>query len=282
MRRVRRKTNRIGIVLLVGILFWQSIVGMVSAEQEVSGSAADDVSAVSPMTYQTYLQQYTDKISPQTTIFIPLENYSASQNNSAEMTYDLLFEGTPVLKTGEAGYVEWEFSVEQEGLYNLSMDYYPIEGKGASIVRKLFIDGKVPFEECKNLTFSRSFQNKDEIQTDESGNQIRPQQEETPEWLRTDYYDHIGYYQEPLCFYLTQGTHVIRLESVREPLAIGSLKFYQARKPQKYQAPAQTDGSSGYIRIQGEDAANKSDNLVYPINDKSSPATDPSSYNIKL
>ena len=106
MRRVRRKTNRIGIVLLVGILFWQSIVGMVSAEQEVSGSAADDVSAVSPMTYQTYLQQYTDKISPQTTIFIPLENYSASQNNSAEMTYDLLFEGTPVLKTGEAGYVE--------------------------------------------------------------------------------------------------------------------------------------------------------------------------------
>ena len=146
----------------------------------------------------------------------------------------------------------------------------------------MFIDGKVPFEECKNLTFSRSFQNKDEIQTDESGNQIRPQQEETPEWLRTDYYDHIGYYQEPLCFYLTQGTHVIRLESVREPLAIGSLKFYQARKPQKYQAPAQTDGSSGYIRIQGEDAANKSDNLVYPINDKSSPATDPSSYNTIL
>ena len=282
MRRVRRKTNRIGIVLLVGILFWQSIVGTVSAEQEVSGSAADDISATSQMTYRTYLQQYTDKISPQTTIFIPLENYSASQNNGAEMTDDLLLEGNPVLKTGETGYVEWKFSVEQEGLYNLSMDYYPIEGKGASIVRKLFIDGKVPFEECKNLTFSRSFQNKDEIQTDESGNQIRPQQEEKPRWLRTDYYDHIGYYQDPLCFYLTQGTHIIRLESVREPLAIGSLKFYQVRKPQKYQAPARADDSSGYIRIQGEDADYKSDNLVYPINDKSSPATDPSSYDTIL
>lgn len=249
---------------------FEAKAGSQTVQETVISSANQSAS------YQHYLSKYANAAKPDTTITIPLASFTAPKN-TASLSSDIPYKNGKALLTADMGYVEWTFTVQAAGLYNLGMTYYPVAGKGASIVRRLLLDGQMPYEECRNLTFDRCFANASKTTTDASGNQIRPQQKEAPRWMTVDMQDTIGYYMQPLQFYLSAGAHKLRFEAVREPLLIGSLKLYQAKQPQSYTASSEAKNSTGgYIRIQGEDASLKSDNLTYPISDSSSPATDPS------
>ena len=81
--------------------------------------------------------------------------YSVS-NLASIGTYD----GKSALYTPGTGSVTWKLDlaaagITETGLYTLSLEYYPIEGKTISITREFFINYEAPFTEARALTFAK-------------------------------------------------------------------------------------------------------------------------------
>ena len=176
--------------------------------------------------------------------------------------------------------MEWKVHVEEEGMYNLSLLYYPVEGKSSSIERSIRIDGKLPFQEAGYLQFDRIWDNaKDGIDQDNQGNDQRPKQIERPVWVEAVLKDADGYITEPFLFTLKRRAY--RDSYAREPMVIGELKlFKQERADVRRAVPAyEADGirrtEGALLAIQGEDAVAKSSPTLYPLSERSSPSVSP-------
>ena len=95
--------------------------------------------------------------------------------------------------------------------------------------------------------------------------------------------DSEGYIASPLQFYLQAGKNVLTLTAIREPVVITHIRAYNPKEMPSYDSVRREYEVKGYkhapkgatVRIQGEDAAFKSDTTLYPVNDRTSPLTDP-------
>ncbi|MDR3174520.1 MAG: extracellular solute-binding protein [Treponema sp.] len=234
-------------------------------------------------TYIRYLEQYAGTPMGDRDIIIDVFSYAAAEG--AEILEN--FEGEPrVLRTGEAGFVEYAVPVEQAGMYNLYLEYYPLESRGISVERSLKINGVTPFLGADRLVFQRVWGDAaGGIRTDNQGNEIRPTQVEWPRWERGWFQDSMGYVAGPYEFYLEAGTNLIRLEGVNEPMALRALALkapVYSRSYQEYLAGLDLDRfknrDQGFLlKIQGENARRHSDPSLYAVYDRSSGATEPAS-----
>ena len=88
--------------------------------------------------------------------------------------------------TNPGDWIEWSFSVPEDGYYNLSIKARQMYQRGALSARTVYIDGEVPFKDLEAVTFG--YRNNWEMRTlsDQEGNPCR--------------------------FYLTKGEHTIRME----------------------------------------------------------------------
>ena len=84
-------------------------------------------------------------------------------------------------------WIEWEFSVPEDGYYNITIKGRQNYERGSVSSRSLYIDGQIPFEEVKEVSFEYDNQWNMVTLANESG--------------------------DPYEFYLTEGTHTIRLEN---------------------------------------------------------------------
>ena len=158
-----------------------------------------------------------------------------------------------------------------------------MKGRSASIQRAIFIDGILPYRELVLVEFSRIFVNAwDEWQRDNRGNDLKPKQIEAPQWITSFCYDSEGYETRELSVYLDKGIHTITLCSLREPMLIrriilnkseDALPYSQTKE--KYDANGAVDTSNYLIRIEAENANRKSSPMLYPTQDRSSPAVYP-------
>lgn len=83
-------------------------------------------------------------------------------------------------------WIEWEFSVPEDGYYNITIKGRQNYQRGFKSTRTLYIDGKTPFQEMKEIGFKYSNKWESVSLADDSGN----------------LYD----------FYLTKGKHTLRME----------------------------------------------------------------------
>lgn len=239
----------------------------------VLGTVRDD--------YDIYISKYKDAPHPQDEITINAADF-IDANPTVEVLHDFNGSSGTSVKMGEEGYIEWKVNIKTAGLYNIKIQYYPIEGRGSSIERELWINGQLPFFGAGHLTFSRIWTNASEIKRDNRGNDMRPSQVEAPAWTESYCWDYMGYYNEPYSFYFNAGENTIKLVSVKEPMVIKSITIDQAPKAEPYQQVAATYQQNGYkpyqgqpIKVQGEAAYIKSDPTLYPIYDRASPSTEP-------
>lgn len=198
--------------------------------------------------------------------------------------------------TSENSLIEFEVSVEEEGFYNLSLEYFPIAGKNSDIERSIFVDGELPYGEMASIDFYRIWEYEAERgenvngsasylwEKDNQGNDNKPGMIEAPEWVTAYTYDSEGYITSPLSIYLTKGVHTIGLLSLREPMLIHQLILSNAEDAKTYaEVKAEWDAagakatSGRTITIEGENAARTSSQMLYPIQDQSSPSVSPSS-----
>ena len=199
------------------------------------------------------------------------------------LNYDSISENVEVsgnnLVTYETSYVSWEFDALEEGYYNLKIGYYPSDGNGLSIQRKMLLDGESPFYEAELLTFHRLWVDATEIKN-ENGNEVRPSQVEAP--TNVDYIisDESKINEGYLKFYLTQGTHTLTFVSVREPMDIYSLQFIPVQNVKTYEEVKKSyQGlevveNVEYVKYQAEVGAVKSSSSLYATSDNTSPLTE--------
>jgi len=195
--------------------------------------------------------------------------------------------GNSVL-TSEDSEITYKFSVEKAGLYELSLDYYPVEGKNSEIQRTFFLDGGQPYTELGIVQFSRIWttdiakkafdagNTHVEWRKDNQGNDMKPTSIEIPEWISSYLYDNNGYITTPLSFYLTAGEHTLTIKSRREPMLLGTLTFSNSEQEISYAAKKAAWDKEGakdttgiVISIEGEDAVKTSSQTLYPKQDQS-------------
>ncbi|MCD7832928.1 MAG: extracellular solute-binding protein [Lachnospiraceae bacterium] len=292
--------------LLVGVLILSMMMALTTDaatdmtmdeyDELVSTYSVDD----SILSYKDYAAQFEENY-PDAQIVVTAENLD--RYDEADETADPVIytdyeglEGDSVY-TSDDSLAEFTFTVEEEGFYNMILEYYPVEGKSSSIERAIFIDGELPYEELALISFNRVWTyDVEEGEADASGsatydwgkdnqgNDNKPSMVEAPEWLTSYVYDSDGYITSPLTVYLTEGEHTISLLSEREPMVVHSITFGQAKETASYEevkaeqdAAGAADTSGITVTIEGENATKTSSQMLYPIQDQSSPSVSPSS-----
>jgi ABC-type glycerol-3-phosphate transport system substrate-binding protein len=233
--------------------------------------------------YDLYLQGHSSADHPQSVIRIEGESYAQVDGDGFEIRDG--YEGLDgkALFTPDSGSVSWDVPVEQAGLYNMRIHYYPIEGKSSAIERELRIGGELPFKNAANIQFTRLWGNRDaEIKRDDRGNDIRPRQVEKPDWQLVPFADNEGLYENPYQFYFDKGNQKLTLMAQREPMVIDYIELYQEKPVLTYAETKAAYDAAGLepvknqsLIIQGEEASLKSSPTLYPLSDRSSPSVEP-------
>jgi ABC-type glycerol-3-phosphate transport system substrate-binding protein len=121
--------------------------------------------------------------------------------------------------------VNYEVEIEEEGLYNLVLDYKPIGESLADFSVDVKINEEQSYNEMRNITLPLiwSDETKD-FPTDRYGDQTAPYQLRKEEWSSLSLYNNTHYTAEPLLFYLQKGSNVITITNVSgDGLGLGTL-----------------------------------------------------------
>ncbi len=187
-----------------------------------------------------------------------------------------------VLTTSE-GNIKYAFDVEKSGYYYIEVGYYPTASSDKNIKRKVYINGRIPFEEAQDQTFDRMFadENKDFLMASDS-NQADPTQVQVPEWTtkKLDVSDRTV--DGPLMFYFEAGHNYVEFESIEAEMGISYVKLVGTTGMMSYEEylAAHSDAKkvtleNGMITVQAEDAFYKSSAMLVAQNDRTSAVTVP-------
>lgn len=202
----------------------------------------------------------------------------------------------------DIGTVTWKFNVPEEdaGLYGIRFEYYPVEGTTSNIERRLYIDGSVPFDEARSLSFTKVWSYSYSMQedgtlgfkTDSGDNDIRATISQTPILRTYDAADIDGFYKQPFQFHFKAGERTISLVATKEKLAIKSITLvplaeekdmkdmlaeWHAKGYKNASADAKVTMVNGVTLPEGHDGSLRaetpilvSDTAIYPASDRSS------------
>lgn len=233
--------------------------------------------------YKDYLTGFDTTKRPDKEYVIEAEDYVRVEGMEVDEYIDYEgMEGTSIF-IQEQGFIEYEVDIEEEGFYDISLLYYPIEGKSASIQRGIFIDGELPYSQLNLVEFSRIWVNGvEEWDKDNRGNDLKPRQIEAPDWITGYLYDSEGYETRRLSVYFTEGIHTVTLYSRREPMLLRKIIVNNPKESGNYDmvkteqdTTGVTDTTGQLVTINAEEADRKSSQMLYPSQDKSSPAVYP-------
>ena len=250
--------------------------------------STNKVSISDAISYKYYQEQHNDKEFHNETLTILASQVTKLDGGEIVDEY---FGKENVILTDEQGSTEWEFVIDKSGMYSINVEYYPMEGYGSTIVRNILIDGEVPFEEAKNVEFSRFYAD------DEAGGRtdtVWADQVEIPHWSQCRIKDAFCYYGEALYFYLEKGTHTLSIVSEKEPMAISQITLssekievdsYEevyARHLEAGAVNAEGVFDGGVLYLQAESCDEKSDPTLHGKNDNTSTKNHPYSTSKKL
>lgn len=213
--------------------------------------------------YINYKEKYQDKPLGSDKITINGNDYSEIKDDNFKKDGDSVV-------TSEISIVSYTFDIKNSGMYNIGLNYYPESGKGMDIIRSLKIDGELPFEEASTITLKRFWKNKTDIESVD-GNDLQPMQVENPHDQTVMFEDADRMMNEPLQFYLSEGTHTIEFEAVQEPLKINQVLIQPVEKPVDYSDYLEKVTKDGYSETSGvnelveaETATEKSNSMLAP------------------
>jgi len=186
------------------------------------------------------------------------------------------------LHTESDSQVTWTLDIPEAGFYNIYVEYLLPESRGVAAERTVYINGELPFEDARSITFSRIWTDGGPVKVDNQGNQIRPSQVEVFDWQTAYFRDDRGYIAEPYVFYFDKGQNEFSLWAENEPMIISSLKLLPVKDSYTYEDylaanPSSEGGKDTNIVIQGENSTYRSESSLYAKYDRSSPTTYPNS-----
>jgi ABC-type glycerol-3-phosphate transport system substrate-binding protein len=188
-----------------------------------------------------------------------------------------------VLEWKEGASATWEADIPEDGRYELTIGYYPLEGNGRSVEFLLFIDGVPVSEDDVPFQLNRAWRDEPGPLKRSNGNDLRPKQIEAGVWLESKIIDQKDMLGTPLALDLKKGRHSFRMDNIRESAVLEYLIFSKPAEPVTYEQyreslpDAAKQRASGEIAatVQAESAYMKSDSGLFPTIDRSSPLTAP-------
>lgn len=252
---------------------YQNVTGSYNVDPSIPNYEAYLASNDTTRPAKEYVINAADYVRVEGMEAVPYENYEG-------------MEGTSVY-TEEQGLIEYEVDVQNAGLYEMTLQYYPVKGKNTNIQRSIFLDGKLPYQELGLVEFSRVWVNeKESWEKDNQGNDLKPTQVEAPQWMSENLYSADGYITDKLSIYLTQGLHTITIYSINEPMMLRQIILHNSEKVLPYKdtkaawdAQGAKDTTGVLTVMEGENANRKSSQMLYAQQDTSSPTVSP--YSVK-
>ena len=258
---------------------------------ETSAQAIDDASREN--SYSTFYDNHADDPRPDAEIEIAGTSYSYASDET-EAYVDTIDGVEALVLPEEDAYVEFTFTVEEAGIYNIEIMYYALASTANDIELAIYVDGELPYSTAERILLSKiwaisesSYEYDEDgnrsFRTDSTGNQVRPTLEESLGWQTTYFADTDGLYNDPLEFYFTEGEHTITIESDKARFAIAYLKVCNKEDSVSLTEvdTVTTDESVAseptgiYIILEGEDCTSTSDITIYPTQDRSTYLTSP-------
>lgn len=239
----------------------------------------------SARTYSEYLELYSKKKEAKQTVKVDVFAYDEDKSYGVRIQDD--YHGKKVVVTEDRSSITWNVDVQEEGFYNISMEYVCIPSRNVEMERILYINGEVPFSGADILSFARLWKDGGEVKFDNQGNSIRPTQIEYFDFQTVRFKSDLGYEVDPYRFYLKKGSNEITFESTNEPMGIVSFEFVPVQKYDSYEQylakqkskPEDFNKEVEVIKVQGESSQSRSDPSLFARYDRSSAITEP--YSVK-
>lgn len=279
-------TAGIAIIVVAGI-----VIARVSGDksdaalrQEILAASHDNMVTTSQeLSYEEYLASY-ESVGVTEGIEISLEGADYSASESCDITD--LSDGN--ILTGDEGSITYEFNVDVAGFYNIEIEYYPSADEENNIVRNVYINDELPFDEASGLVFERRWvdENKDFLMVSDS-NQSSPVQVQDPDWMTKKLEASDKTVNGPFLFYMKKGTNTVTIEASKSSMGISYVKLVGAANLPTYEEYIAeytskgveiidaSDIEGGYVTVQGEDTAYKSSSTLLPQNNRTSAVTVP-------
>lgn len=239
----------------------------------------------SARTYSEYLELYSKKKEAKQTVKVDVFAYDEDKSYGVRIQDD--YHGKKVVVTEDRSSITWNVDVQEEGFYNISMEYVCIPSRNVEMERILYINGEIPFSGADILSFARLWKDGGEVKFDNQGNSIRPTQIEYFDFQTVRFKSDLGYEVDPYRFYLKKGSNEITFESTNEPMGIVSFEFVPVQKYDSYEQylakqkskPEDFNKEVEVIKVQGESSQSRSDPSLFARYDRSSAITEP--YSVK-
>lgn len=250
------------------------------SEQTVRAEAAGqaDTVMVAEDSYTAYLQAHADG-KPATETMTVSPDTGVASDGSVLMSTTVA--GRPAVELGqETGTAVWTVEVPRSGFYEIEVDYYPLDTKSGEIQIEVLLDGSLPFSGTRSVMLPKVYRDEvSEFERDNRGNDMRPSQLLDQRWLTTKLLDDEGYAVDPYRFYFEAGTHTISFVPLQQAFAVGEIRLTPptqrmdyATYREQYSDKATGTGELLYL-IEAEKTYSKTSPMLYPLADRSSPAT---------
>ena len=286
------------IYILLGLL---SIVGMTlnpiiifAEDAPESGEVSIDESFgkdLEPYLYEVQQDWEEESIEPGSdNIEISAADYSDKSDDSNIEVGSYADEDDVLIWSSPGGWVEYEIDVEEEGLYQIDVDYFPFpqeDGGGRqSVILGAEINGSYLHREARSIKLNREFVDAED-QFDDEGNQIRSLIDEIEGWKTDSFRDSNGTHVGPLLFHLKEGKNTVKLQVLREKVALKSLTIsppesYASYNDVKENYPSDHADDEEAVMLEGEDFSTKNTTSVQVQYDRDALTTPKSLKNIKF
>ncbi len=247
------------------------------------GSMNGSVSATGiPEDYSEFIGKYENAQKPAREIEINAADFKTNSSHFEVAE----FEGKSgaVRRTDGTGALTWEFRVNNEGLYDMSMLYFPTAD---SVKIGIKLDGEYPFYEMRSYELTRYWHSKTSaIQYDSNNkNQKRPQQVEYDCWVDQTIKDKSGLLGEAYSFRLSSGTHTLTIEGLTPELYLKTITFRNSEELPRYEniKPSQEEieetpplMNNEAILVEAELPKYTTSSTLYPTYDRTNCAISPS------
>lgn len=131
--------------------------------------------------------------------------------------------------------ISYEIDVPEEGLYELSFDYYPLGNGVVPIEGSILVNGEFPFYESRRIVFPVTWKNKlNTFGQDRFGNDIIPEQMTVKNWSSIKVEDASQLQPEPLKYDLKKGKNTIELSNLQGEMLVGKLEVTSLSKAPSY------------------------------------------------
>ncbi|MBQ3054348.1 MAG: extracellular solute-binding protein [Clostridia bacterium] len=248
--------------------------------------------------YHAYLEANKDLGNPQgTEIFAPASDAAATLGRTPEeanaiaaagMTISLVeHQGkTNVLKIpGEKTTLSWDVEIAQQGFYNIYVEYMTEQNAKNKFTAEVRVNGETPFNEILKAGFAGVYKDRNAIEQDSRGDDMRPRQDMVFAWQKGALKDGDGNYTGEFKIALKEGVNNITLVTLGEPGYISGIYIESVKDIPSYadvKAEYKKNGykeikGEGKVKIQAETVCEKSSSAIYPTYDKASASTEPQS-----